>query len=438
MDQRELAEAAIAKLELGPRPPGEIRDQSASPNPWMETPHDKEVREHQERAKILEAMIGDLPGVVGSFVWINRPKARLGLHQVEKPSAFVRLETEGDRQLPFRTVQAITTILTGPEPGLTADAITVVDRRGHKYLDAGNPALSAQSHNRAQEEELTREILDQLDWIKGVRVSVQLPEQPGEGGITSSAREPKTIEQPSPAPATRPSTGVAQPKPSGPVIALNRPLSIEPETPTASPNSTPVASPDPAVTEPRPAVGLVSRESMHSRKGLGAPGRVWVKVPRSYYYQVSILPGRKEPALEDIQRLALRTEEQIKTGVGLVVPLAGPLAWSTRIDMIHDDLPLSPPPVLHTVPEARKLAVDWGIAGAMCATAAGLVTFGYWMLNGRRQASLVASAPSVLRYHSGASIVAGPSERLREFVRGSPDSAVSVLERWTNQGGDAP
>ena len=185
-EQLEQASAAISKLPLGPRPPGEIRDdQSAGSNFW-ESLHDKELREYQGREKILESMIGDLPGIVGSFVWINRPKPRWGLQPVVKPSAFVRLETEGDRQLPFRTVQALTTILTGYEPGLTADAVTVVDRRGHKYLDAGNPALSALSHNRAREEELSQEILEQLDWIGGVRVSVQLSEtvSPGLDPVT--------------------------------------------------------------------------------------------------------------------------------------------------------------------------------------------------------------------------------------------------------------
>ena len=187
-DQRDQAETAIAKLELGPRLPGEIRDQLPAAQIW-ESPRDKEVRENQEQAKILEAMIGDLPGIVGSFVWINRPKPRLGLQPVAKPSAFVRLETEGDRQLPFRTVQSITTILTGYEPGLTADAVTVLDRRGHKYLDAGNPTLSILSHNRAREEELSQEILEQLDWIKGVRVSVQLPET-ADGGKPGAVAGP--------------------------------------------------------------------------------------------------------------------------------------------------------------------------------------------------------------------------------------------------------
>ena len=62
-------------------------------------------------------------------------------------------------------------------------------------------------------------------------------------------------------------------------------------------------------------------------------------MPRSYYYQVSILPSHKEPSLEELQKLVARTEEQIRTGIALVVPLSGPLAWKTTIDVIPDEVP---------------------------------------------------------------------------------------------------
>ena len=194
-DEFELASAAIAKLELGPRSLDDLRDLSAGSSVF-ESPHDRELRQQQRQEKILESLINELPGIVGSFVLINRPSERWGLRPAAKPTVFVSLETEEDRQLPFRTVQSITTNLTGALPGLSAEAITVVDRRGHKYLDAGNPALSALSHSRAREEELSQEILEQLDWIKGVRVSVQLPGagasalSPVPAGDSSQKREP--------------------------------------------------------------------------------------------------------------------------------------------------------------------------------------------------------------------------------------------------------
>ena len=135
-DRFDEAAGAIAKLELGPRALDELRDRSAASSVF-ESVHDREAREHQKQEKILESLINDLDGIVGSFVWINRPKERLGLREAPRPSAFVRLETEGDRQLPFRTIQSITTNLTGAVPGLAPESITVVDRRGHNISTPG-------------------------------------------------------------------------------------------------------------------------------------------------------------------------------------------------------------------------------------------------------------------------------------------------------------
>ncbi len=441
-EQVELATAAISKLPLGPRPPGEIRDdQSAGSNFW-ESLHDKELRESQGREKILESMISDLPGIVGSFVWINRPKPRWGLQPVVKPSAFVRLETEGDRQLPFRTVQALTTYLTSNEPGLTADAVTVVDRRGHKYLDAGNPALSAQSHNRAREEELSQDILEQLDWISGVRVSVQLTEtvspvpdplSPGR----AQRRDAIEPEIPRSAQDSKPA-GSTEPKVPAPVAVLNRPATLEPELPAPPPRAATGATAASSTTTATPpsAPGPRSLTQSGSRDVPAETGRVWVRVPRSYYYHVSIQTSHKEPPHDELQKLVVRTEEQIKTGIALVVPVSGPAAWKTTIDMIPDEVPLQRPPVVTPASDPRRIALDWGIAGAMGALAAAVVLFGAWLLSSRRPAVPPAAAPRKLRYHEGSPLTPGPSERVREFVRRNPESAVSVLERWTSQGGD--
>ncbi|MFO0892663.1 MAG: hypothetical protein U0790_26410 [Isosphaeraceae bacterium] len=422
--KREQAEEIVAKLELGPRLPGELRDQAPASSPW-ESPLEKDRREQQERAKILQIMINDLPGIVDSFVSINRPRTRLGLRPDARPSAFVRLETEGDRQLPFRTVQSITTILTGYEDGLSAESVTVVDRRGHKYLVAGNPELSALSSNRAREEELSQQILEQLDWIKGVRVSVQLPAATLDAAEPTGGRAPEPRDDPAPPSGRAAAAGDRGPASSA--IALNRGLSLEadPHEPGAK-----AAAPD-----LDRAGAEASREPAASRRRVD-PGRVWVRVPRSYYYQVSLLPGHKEPSREDLIKLATRTEEQIRTGVGLIVPLAGPAAWKTTIDMIQDEVPLADAQGGAAPLDQRSPAVNWGVIGVLAALAATLAAVGYRVLHARRPASRGDSAPHRLRYDSAAAHAPAPSERVREFVRRHPEAAVSVLERWTGQGGD--
>ncbi|MGC8640407.1 MAG: hypothetical protein ACP5XB_11085 [Isosphaeraceae bacterium] len=413
-DQREQAEAAIAKLDLGSKPPGEIADQSFVSN-MLESPGEREIRLHREKEQIAESMIGDLPGIVGCFVRLDQPKPSLGLQPAAKPSAFVRVETEQDRQLPFKTVQSITTILHGYEAGLSPEAITVVDRKGYKYLDAGNPALGVLTHNKAREEELGQEILDQLEWIRGVRVSVQLAGAPaGDGRSPARPAEPGSAQTAGPqarGSGSAPQTGAPE---SSAVGALNSPLGAAEVATSAGPP----ASPQPT-----------TRESPPER------GRVWVKVPRSYYYQVAMLPGRREPSAEELQKLLAKTEEWIKRGVAQVVPLSDPAAWPVMIDVIPDEIPPGPAPIMPAPTDSRRVALDWGIAGALGAMAAALVLLGSWILTVRRPASGTEAAPRGLRYHSGSSVTRGPSERVREFVRRNPDSAICVLERWTSQGG---
>jgi hypothetical protein len=133
-------------------------------------------------------------------------------------------------------------------------------------------------------------------------------------------------------------------------------------------------------------------------------------------------------------KLAARTEEQIRTGIGLIVPLTGPSAWKATVDIIQDELPPSGPVSVGETPGHRP-ALDWGIAGALGALAASLVALGSWALHALHPSGRGEPALRGLRYDSGTSSAPGPSERVREFVRRNPEAASSVLERWTHQGG---
>jgi hypothetical protein len=328
-----------------------------------------------------------------------------------------------------------------------------MDQRGHKYLDAGNPALSAISHSRAREEELSQEILEKLDWIKGVRVSVQLPLSPAydAGSIVTggerlerkpvAARARNSVKDPAGIikdPRSSISSSVlAPPLPGAPAVAMNHPLTLDREPPPAQrlagaheQSNTTAGTPGSTSSS-----GVPSFSEPSAREGAPEYGRVWVKVPRSYYF-VSMLPGHKELSLDELQKLVARTEEQVRTGIALVVPITGAGAWKTTIDVIPDEVPLNRPPVVSSPPDSRRVALDWGIAGAVGAMVTTLVTFGLWILNARRTPSRPHLPHSGLGYHRGLTASSGPSERMREFVRRNPEYAVSVLERWTSQGAD--
>ena len=66
------------------------------------------------------------------------------------------------------------------------------------------------------------------------------------------------------------------------------------------------------------------------------------------------------------------------------MPLAGPAAWKATVDMIPDEVPLEPASDRVAAPDLAAMALDWGIAGAMGALAAALVTVGSWILSARR------------------------------------------------------
>jgi flagellar biosynthesis/type III secretory pathway M-ring protein FliF/YscJ len=396
-DQFEQAAALVAKLDVGPRPIDEARDQVNTWSVWLEGPREREQKEKLAREKMFESMIRKLDGVDWALVSINRPRHSVWRHAVAKPTAFVYIETEGDRQLPFRVVQSIPDLLVGCEPDLTG-SITVMDRRGHRYLDPGNPSLGDISRKRAREEELSEQILEQLKYIKGVRVEVRV--------ITPPGSEPA---------ATRPADKPARSQVESfkPAIGLNRVLDLEPEPPPSV--AVPVAVASPAAAK---------REK----------GKVLINVPRSYYFNAVIDKNdRREPSVEELHKLAERTEKQIKTRVDLVVSESG--SWEVAIDTIPDDVPLARATVLTSAVDQRRKIVDWGILGAVGVLVYVLVMVATRIQVTRRPARLPEPIHKTRRYHADSASDPGPSERVRELIRRNPEAAASVLQRWTGQGG---
>src|SRR5262249_32447415 len=120
-----------------------------------------------------------------------------------------------DRSLPLRTVQAITAFLTSNEPDLGAEAITVMDRKGRRYLDRRDPAVGKQTRVRAREEELRDQIVDTLSWIEGIRVRVDLNDR------RDVPADPLTRSQP----GADEHRATARTE-AGPSIAVNQPADI--------------------------------------------------------------------------------------------------------------------------------------------------------------------------------------------------------------------
>jgi flagellar M-ring protein FliF len=428
-DQYDQAADVVAKLDFGQRPIGEIRDESYA-SWFLDSPADREYRKQLAREKIIEGLIDKKDGVVWSLVSINRHTSKKWPQVSTKPTAFVYIETEGNRQLPYHTAQSITEILTGWESDLTPGSITVMDRRGTRYFESGNLAIGDASRDRAREEDLGKEILDKLDWVKGVRVHVKV----------SSPAEP----------AVSPSSGL---------IAAHRPIAHEQNggtktehptlklesdhaLPSMEVNGVPAPEPEPA--PPPSAVEMANGSSTKATRGGDSgethrqrprePGRVLIYVPRSFYLNADIRPDNHEPSREDLRLMTERTENQIKTAVSLVTPSSE--SWKVDIFTIADEI--SPRPVnLQSAADARRRVLDWGIIGTVVAIVSILAAMGSWIQVARRPVPAPGPAPQTRRYHVDTASEPGPSERVRELVRRSPEAAASVLQRWTGQGGRA-
>jgi flagellar M-ring protein FliF len=435
-EQFDQAADVVAKLQLGQRPLGDIREEFNTFS-VLDSPSDKESRKQLGREKLIEGLIGQLDGVVSSLVSIQRPPTSKFLHANANPKAFVYVETEGNRRLAYQTAQSICGILTGCVPDLTPGSITVMDRHGNRYLDSGNPAIGDASRDRAREEDLVKEILDKLDWIKGVRVQVKVnsprvAEPAAALALAVAGNGSRQLPSADHASATKSGTEMLKSAPEGsvPAMSVNQVVTLDPE-PLPKP-------PAPALTViangtgANPPVDGHSAEREQQRKH--EPGHVLIYVPRSFYINAAdIRPDNREPTQAELRLMTDRTENQIKTIVGLVTPSSEP--WKIEILTLPDELSLNRPVNLQSTIDARRRVLDWGIVGTVVAVVSILAAVGSWIQVARRPVPTSGPPLSTRRFHVDSASEPGPSERVRELVRRDPEAAASVLQRWTGQGG---
>jgi flagellar M-ring protein FliF len=433
-EQFDQAADVVAKLQLGQRPLGDIREEFNTFS-VLDSPSDKESRKQLGREKLIEGLIGQLDGVVSSLVSIQRPPTSKFLHANANPKAFVYVETEGNRRLAYQTAQSICGILTGCVPDLTPGSITVMDRHGNRYLDSGNPSIGDASRDRAREEDLVKEILDKLDWIKGVRVQVKVNSpRVAEPAAALAVAGNGSRQLPSADHASSTKTGAEMPRsePGGsvPAMSVNQVVTLDPE-PLPKP-------PAPALTVVANGTGanppVDGRSAEHEQQRKHEPGHVLIYVPRSFYINAAdIRPDNREPTQAELRLMTDRTENQIKTIVGLVTPSSEP--WKIEILTLPDELSLNRPVNLQSTIDARRRVLDWGIVGTVVAVVSILAAVGSWIQVARRPVPMSGPPLSTRRFHADSASEPGPSERVRELVRRDPEAAASVLQRWTGQGG---
>ncbi len=428
-DQFDQASDVVAKLELGPPPFGVIRDAAGSSSVW-DGPGEREQKDKLRLEQLLERLISDQEGVLSAVVSVNRPRAPAFSRHDVNPTAFVYVETDGGRTLPSRSVQGILSVLNGMVPGLVPGTITVMDRRGIRYVDPGNPALGDHSRSRAREEEIAEQILEKLDWIKGVRVQVRVhtPQEAESGERPANASAKGAVVRDTNSAGAPVHKALVEDRGSGsePSIAVNRPLSIEPRG-----ESSRVPTSSGALAETPPA------GKARSGRPVGEPlhegGRVVVFVPRSFYYKMEIRSDHGEPSPDDLRAMEERTEKSIRMAVALLLPESD--SWKVDVGRIADDVSFSRPTILPRVTDSRQRFLEWGMVGAVVAGVSILAVAGSWIRLARRPMRAPALSSRSQHFHAGSPLQPSPSERVRELIQRNPEAAASVLQRWVGQGG---
>ena len=377
---------ALAKAKAVPPSLDDLSNDADAISPF-DGPEERERRDNRNLERILKAEIEGLdPAITSAHVRVHRVKKRGGYGAPSEISSFVHLRIEGGRKLGHRVVDGIETFLTGSVPGLKAEAITVVDQAGYKYLAAGNPSLKGQMQAHAREEDWGEKIAGELRHIPGVGVSVLL----------------EVVPAPPPPPEVPPSAAQELVLPNGKAV-------VEPEPPLVAP-----------------------APSDHSAR---TKANVWVRVPRSFYLlEFQSRSPNRPPTPDDLEPMRLTTEKLIRDAVEIHIPKDE--LGVVKIAVIQDDLASSRPLLLPSVPEAHRqwtwVALPGSIAVAGMAGVAALVRLATRRPSARPSRSpwrpgFVADGPS--------GPVPGPSERVRELIRLNPEAAAGVLQRWIGQGG---
>lgn len=395
-EQYDQAAALLAKLDVGPRPFSEIREGSESLNDLLLTSEDRRQRDRLRSEKMIERLINTLQGVVWSVVSIQHPRATFVHSSRIKPKAFVYVECDPSRSLPLQTIQAIPAILTGMgnEPELSADAITVMDRSGRLLLDPHNPTLGRETRARVREQELRDQIGDLLSWIKGVRILLV----PGDHGRSAQAT-PGQVER-----ANADGNAGAPDRPS-PAIAVNRPADLGEFAPASADGG---------------AVEEVGR------------GRVYVYVPRSYYYLAMPRPDHREPTLEELQQVAAKTRERVER---MLRPPVIPESWTVEVNTMPDDVPMTRTAALPAAADHRRIATDWGIIGAVAATVALLLAMGSWIQAARWPLRSIDPSPAAHGIARTRPTSRSPRSGSASWSAATPRSRPASSSAWATQGG---
>ena len=241
LEKHGVAPVSLAEIESAPPPPGN----------WTLSQAEKKEQDNWRTERRLKATIeGYGSGIRQASVSILRAQVREGMRPEWKTSGLVILDVE--RRPSHKILCSIQTLLARSVPGLSPDAVTVGDRSGNFFLEAGNPRAASATKDLARGEELRDALLEKLGpLVPGIDLDV-------------------TVEPPAPAESAPAAIPPKPPAPPDEVTRSNAPVGLEPE-PAPTPGLVAPAGRGPGESLGEGAAELLS--AARPRRGLGAARR---------------------------------------------------------------------------------------------------------------------------------------------------------------------
>jgi flagellar M-ring protein FliF len=466
--QKEVYLAALADNNALPADFYKYLDEaSAADNPFSST-KSLEMRRWNAKQKELALIISRMKNIESATVQYDEETKR-GLVQQKQKTAMVAVQTGGAR-LDDEQVKAIRNVVASAYAGLDRHQISITDMTsGFSYGGAIGPDGTTEddslyaSHKLRYERDWQRKIVEQISYIPGVLVGVNVELNPEVERSSSSVKvDPKPVALKTTEETKESTTSAPQvsgrPGAQANGVNGNTPIDIRQAAGTASGNQT---------TESRSDVQNISgHETQHVKNVALVPKRVTasIDIPASYFAQVwnrrnPPLAGQepKAPDAGEIAKIETETKERIKEAIRNLLPevAQGTNPYPHIVVSTYADIPS----VASVTPSLAANSTTWLADNWQTLALVGLGLMGLLMLRSMvRSPGGLPTAAAPAKAESGQSrpslnVISdddtpepvrtlknrfgtpGPDLRteLHEIVKENPDAAAQVLRAWIGE-----
>jgi flagellar M-ring protein FliF len=452
--QKERYLAALAESSALPADFYKYFDEAAaSDNPFSST-RSLEMRRWNAKQKELALIISRMRGITSATVQYDETASRGSLRGQPQKTAMVAVQTTSG-ELDEDQIRAIRNIIVGSYAGLDRNHISINDITSGRTYSGADDALTPQeslysAYKKEFERDWKQKIQDQLSWIPGVIVNVNVEFSPeAEGTIQQAMPEPKTAAVSSGEyrnDSTTPTRKNGHMAAEATEVNGNRSLALTPAAP-----ETPLSEVRPGVEHlPGHAVNREFKPPLVPTLVAAAIQFPSSHVVKTWHKSHSTAAGRSlnEPDPVELEKIRGDIQTKVEQIVRSLLPPAPQAA--DRIPRVtvtaYDDLQGEALPAPSLASQARHwLAENWrslamvGV-GALCL----LVLWSMVRSTAAAPSALVADTVQIPRLRADETSAerertlrrslgtseANLKQELQELVEEDPDAAAAILRNW--------